>query len=557
MITKTGKDILTKYLLGQTQSYASYIALGCGPIPKHKNDAQIQYYQITNNVATITTYNNHGFSVNDIVTITGVSQTVDSTYIIKTIPALNQFSFLISTYNVAYPGTPSSTYAIASVVIDNSNKKSLDFEMFRVPIISRSSKTNAFGSTTISMLAELPSQNIYNISEIGLYPSSSNPSAGSQNSKMIFSFNQTENWEYHNETSTSSTVLLPIAAPLDTNSNNIIKDSFTVGGITGVSDIFATTINNKIFSNADRQSRYENCRNANSSILIRGNSTNHIHINDINLSSLSGTNESTNELRLAYSIINKEGSPNGNKETLIDQPGRVEVTVEFATSEGNLSNSQYESIKFNTSVALNGTNNFSKNRYIVSSKKISALTKSSNNFSWNNVKLAKVSASVYGTTILGGDANNVFEIGPVSYVSNVYKATIAIETYGRGFFVGQTIYSFNDFGKFGTKPVTIDSISDFSITIKSSGQLTAGYVTGLYSVNAAKSDKFFVMLDGLRFENILLDDPKTGNPLYGLTAYSPINFDNESLLFKNTNSKNYIEFNFNVGLTNTVEGNIV
>lgn len=544
---------MTKYLLGQTQSYASYIAIGCGPIPKHKNDAQITQYTITNNIATITTANSHGFIVGDIVTLTGVSEIIDSTYIITAVPTNTTFSFLIVASNSGGSITPSSIFSVASVNIDNANKKSLDFEMFRVPIISRSSKTNEAGTTTISMLAELPSQNTYNISEIGLYPSSSNPSAGSQNSKMLFSFNQTENWEYHNDTSTNSTVLLPISSPLDTDSDNIIKDSFTVGGITGVSDIFATTINNKIFSNDDRKSRYENCRNANSSILIRGDSTNHIHVNGIDLSALSGTSESNNELRFAFSVINKEGATNGNKNITVSQPGLAQVTLEFATSEGNLPNTQYENIKLNASVAFNGTNNFAKNRYTVVSKKISGLTKSSTNFSWKNVKLAKVSAKVYGSTLIGSDT---LTVGPVSYVGNKYTATISgVNTTGLS--VGQYIYSLNDNGNFGIKDVTVNSFDGANLTIISSGVITEGQITGLYSVDQTTSNKFYVMLDGVRFENILLDDPQTGNPLYGLTAYSPINFDNESLLFKNTNSKNYVEFNFNIGLTNTVKGNII
>ena len=33
MITTIGKQIIAKYLMGTTPSYASYIALGCGPKP--------------------------------------------------------------------------------------------------------------------------------------------------------------------------------------------------------------------------------------------------------------------------------------------------------------------------------------------------------------------------------------------------------------------------------------------------------------------------------------------------------------------------------------------
>jgi len=33
MITNVGKNLLAKYLVGQTTSYASHIAIGCGPKP--------------------------------------------------------------------------------------------------------------------------------------------------------------------------------------------------------------------------------------------------------------------------------------------------------------------------------------------------------------------------------------------------------------------------------------------------------------------------------------------------------------------------------------------
>ena len=33
MITNTGKNIIAKYLLGHTSSYASHIAIGCGATP--------------------------------------------------------------------------------------------------------------------------------------------------------------------------------------------------------------------------------------------------------------------------------------------------------------------------------------------------------------------------------------------------------------------------------------------------------------------------------------------------------------------------------------------
>ena len=33
MITNKGKEVISKYMVGQTPAYASYIAIGCGATP--------------------------------------------------------------------------------------------------------------------------------------------------------------------------------------------------------------------------------------------------------------------------------------------------------------------------------------------------------------------------------------------------------------------------------------------------------------------------------------------------------------------------------------------
>jgi hypothetical protein len=572
MITKTGKGIIAKYLLGQTQSYASYIALGCGPIPSHKKEVDIFEIQISNNLATVLTYAPHNFSVGQVVKITNTITGINGTYSIVQIgytepnntnlPDYPSFSFLINQQSTSlWQSSGLTNRAIASVNIDYSDAKSLSFEMFRIPIIGRSSKTDEDGITTISLLAELPSQNIYNISELGIFPGSSNPSAGSQSSKMIFSFNQTENWEYHQTgNDPSETVLLPITTLLDSVTSNTIDDSFTVGGISGVSKVFATTINNPMFSNADRITRYETLRNANTAILMRGDSNTsspsaHIHLNDLDLSYLAGTSEDNNEFRLAFSIINKVGAANGNKNIFVSQPGKAVVNVEFATGETAIGNTQSESATFTTTIDLNGTNNFSKNRYYVVSSKLSSLVKNTPTFSWNNVKFAKVSVEVYGTKYIGpidGSllTGTIADLTPYPLAGRYYGSVNIVGANTFGLVKGQTFYAFNDNGRLGTGSVRIEEIYANSLSISSTSTLKTGLISQMYAVNTTTSDQFYIGLDGFRFENILADDPLTGNPLYGLTAYSPVSFNNKKLLFKNSNTKNYVEFDFKLGILN-------
>ena len=75
------------------------------------------------------------------------------------------------------------------------NYQTLEFEMFRVPIISRG-YVNEAGIPKIVFTAELPTTERYEISEIGIYSAGSNPSAGAYDSKTVFAFTQTENWQY-------------------------------------------------------------------------------------------------------------------------------------------------------------------------------------------------------------------------------------------------------------------------------------------------------------------------------------------------------------------------
>ena len=88
MITNVGKNILAKYLVGQTTSYASHIAIGCGKKPVASD----------------------------------------------------------------YPFSPSELLAMK-------NKESLEFEMIRMPIISRGF-VDEDGLSKVVLTAELPTQEI-------------------------------------------------------------------------------------------------------------------------------------------------------------------------------------------------------------------------------------------------------------------------------------------------------------------------------------------------------------------------------------------------------------
>jgi len=309
MITNKGKSIIGKYLLGQTSSYASYIAIGCGPKPLNSSE---EY----------------------------------------------------------------STY---------SDKTALDFEMFRVPISSRGF-IDEDGLSKIVLTAELPTEERYEISEIGIFSAGSNPSAGAYDSRLVFSFSENENWQHHTEEAATS--IPSYYDPLDqTLADNVIEKTETA---------FQTNSNNTIFSKSPRAETYERGRFLNNMILIRGDdsdlgySAGHIVINSGNHIHLTGTdldftrNAPTDELRLAFSLINKSGNTvvvPDNVRILIEFASTDEVSGEFARFEVNMENGTGE-----------GQYDFTTNRYYVIAKQLQDLYITSN-FTWDAVTVVKIYAS--------------------------------------------------------------------------------------------------------------------------------------------------------------------
>lgn len=450
MITNTGKNILAKYLVGQTPSYASHIAVGCGPNP------------------------------------------------------------------IALDGT----------LGDYSNKKSLDFEMFRVPIISRGFVDES-GVSKVVLTAELPTQERYEITEVGLFSAASNPSAGAFDSKTVYSFSNSENWKY----SSQGSEIISIYEPLDDRVVKIINASISgttvsyttdaehgltegtkisISGISPVSfnlsnvtittvpsttsftvtvpstftatfisagylindvdtniinqiyPVFQTNADNKIFTNSNRVERYERCRFLNNIFAISGNNAN-LSINSENeLIAESGSNfiqltdtsidfsknAPTDELRLAFSVVNKVGSA-------VTLPTSARVLIEFSSS-GSFKTGTWAIFE---AIVDELDNDFSQNRYFVVSKQLQEL-KTSSSFSWSDINTVRIYSSVF---------------------------------------------------KDGSSSPTSD---------------------------------FYVCLDGFRLENVT-----STNSIYGLTGYSVIKNVDARTIIKSANTTNYIEFRFALDVT--------
>lgn len=277
---------------------------------------------------------------------------------------------------------------------DYSDKTSLDFEMFRVPITSRGYVTEDNVSKVV-LTAELPTEERYEISEIGIFSAGSNSAAGAYDSKTMYAFTQDENWEHH--TALTATSIPIVYTPLDSpGDDNIILQPYTV---------FQTNADNRIFTNLSRSSRYEGCRFFNNVIMLAGNSADitldvnnnlvvedgseHIHLTGATLDF--NKNSAIDELKFAFSIANKDGESAAT-------PDEVRILLEFASTDLPETG---ESAKFQVRLT-DADYDFTENRYFVETKQLQELIKSSG-FTWKSIDVVKIYACVINNGIPSED----------------------------------------------------------------------------------------------------------------------------------------------------------
>lgn len=329
MITNTGRTILAKYLIGQAPAYASHIALGVGATPLDSTDSFGDY----------------------------------------------------------------------------STKRNLNFEVLRIPISSRGYVYDEAGVANIVFAGELPGDQRYLFSEIGIFSAKSNPAAGAEDSKMLYTFSASENWEYHD--STSATSIVTRTDPLNGELEGSIIDP--LDGNSLPIPVFRTNSNNVIFNSDPRINRYELPRFLDRALLISGDMSyieeydgilsikgstvseyygTHLHLTGI--ANNFNRNSSSDELRLAFSILDKDSS---QSTTSAGRVGGVRIILEFASSDA-LDPQNFARLE----VDLDPSDvDFVTNRYIVVTKTLGELAKS-NTFTWNTINVIKIYAMVYDAT---------------------------------------------------------------------------------------------------------------------------------------------------------------
>ena len=497
---------------------------------------------LTNNIATIVTTTSHGLLPGDIITIAGRAVPYNGTRSVNSVTNATAFTLNITNANIASNTTDGGTVytniktiASGTVTHNFASKESLDFEMFRVPIISRAISREG-EDTKVVFTAELPTLEQYGMTEIGIYPSGTNPVAINTDSRTLFNFSDIERWEYHAD------------------STEPPKSSYIsgVGGTSGALSIsdsdncILINSSDPIFDFQERLSTKEQPRFETKTIMVRGSSSaintatptytveynqdlqqnsSHIHHTDVSFNF--DRNSSEDQIKLAFSVI-----PTAVTSSPLTV-GNVIALVQFSNSEGQgASDYANMQIRLDTAALTTGNGN---SRYHVVTVPISSFKKT-NAFQWSDVTTVKLYASI--ESLVGANIS-------ASVLLNNLATITTSEAHG---LVNNDIVKIQSrSGYSGVYEITNTGSTTFTFTLNAAN--IASNTTDGGSVYKLHKDHW-VALDGMRFENI---SSVNSNPLYGLTGYSLLSKTAvaangtsvpNSPVIKNPNTNNLVEFKF-------------
>jgi len=303
----------------------------------------------------------------------------------------------------ALPTSSSVTFA--------SDADSLVFEVARVPVLSKGLlKEN--GQEKIVFKAELPIEQRYQITEIGLYPAAANVVAGNFDSRIVSTFSNSEPWSYSNNLNDSGTVLyigpVPVAGAPNIGDVDIYNPDWK--------DFIFINSNSPIFEYSDRVNRGEPPRYLNRSLSVSGStsvvnslmpassasinissaSSYYIENNSINLNL--GKNLPSDKIKLALSVVSLARDDVGSV-----APSNVKIRLELLNNVGASPPKAY------VDMAL-GYDDISSMRYQVITKSISDFT-TEENFSWSSINSIRIYTCVHNNSNVPTGEHFVFYDG--------------------------------------------------------------------------------------------------------------------------------------------------
>ena len=290
----------------------------------------------------------------------------------------------------------------SSSVTFSASVQSLEFEVARVPILSKGLLKEG-DQEKIVFKAELPIEQRYQITELGVYPAASNAVAGNFDSRILSTFSNSEPWAYSNNQDDSGTV--NYIGPLRIDAA-VAGDIETSLGDYILGDFVSINSNSPIFEYSERINRGEPPRYLNKSLLVSGSTSvvtgvsasssvintsssasYYIENNSINLNL--GKNLPTDQIKLALSVISTARLGVNSF-----APDNVKIRLEFLNNLGASQSRAYVNIALQDEDALNPNSSLDNSRYQVVTKSLSEFT-TDPTFSWSSINGIRIYTCIH------------------------------------------------------------------------------------------------------------------------------------------------------------------
>jgi hypothetical protein len=313
---------------------------------------------------------------------------------------LNQAPEFASHIAIGVGGQP---YPTSSSATFSASVQSLEFEVARVPILSKGLLKELDPITNeqvekIVFKAELPIEQRYKITELGIYPAATNAVAGNFDSRIISTFNNSEPWAYSNNQDNSGTVEYIGPLRIDDVVPGDVETYLEISpeNVYTLENFVFINSNSPIFEYSDRVNRAEPPRYLDKSLLVSGStsvlsgvsasssvintsSSASYYIENNSISLNLGNNLPTDQIKLAFSVISTARSA-------LD-PDYVKIRLEF------LNNSIESSPKASVDIVVQDTD-INLKRYQVITKSLSDFT-TDPTFSWSSVNGIRIYTCIH------------------------------------------------------------------------------------------------------------------------------------------------------------------
>lgn len=335
-----------------------------------KQTAKCSLIAITgDNQVAVTTVGNHSFGNGDIVYITDVGVTTGSPLFE---PQVNGLYVITSFTSTGFNATEYDT-----------SLGSWDSSLFTFTANGHSYNNFEFNATVyvkqLSLTAEVPDINQYDITELGLYSLGSNQYTTTSDSRILLNFTQDENWQYSSydvPTTNFSYTDVPVA-------------DLEIGTAFSSNPVFVDA-NDSYWADAEVAIRQEKPRMLGDALVLPGNlsvyssgtsftaASEFIEMSNPGINLIK--NSSSDIISLAFSVTNATAAPTA-------VPTDYYVMLEFTYGNGT----DYARLLFTSTNA--GGVPVPANRYVVISKTIGNIV-STSGFNWGNVTSVKVYSSI-------------------------------------------------------------------------------------------------------------------------------------------------------------------